>query len=229
MSSRPAGHGAGNGAGHGTGNGAEAAFAQTFRYAPSPSGAGNAAAPQWTPPVAGTFSPSDAADELEQVRQQAFADGVASARRENELQTAKLREQVAKVLREFAGERQSYFAKVEEQVVHLALAIVRKILHRESQMDPLLLAGVVHVALERLNSGSVVRLRANPLELQKWSRCFEAGEATPKVELVADVSLEADHCVLETELGRTDIGLETQLKEIEHGFLDLLAQRPERT
>jgi flagellar biosynthesis/type III secretory pathway protein FliH len=31
---------------------------------------------------------------------------------------------------------------------------------------------------------------------------------------------------LETELGITDLSLETQLKEIEQGLFDLLAQRP---
>ncbi len=33
-------------------------------------------------------------------------------------------------------------------------------------------------------------------------------------------------CMLETEFGSTEIGLETHLKEIEQGFFDLLAQRP---
>ena len=45
-------------------------------------------------------------------------------------------------------------------------------------------------------------------------------------ELVGDPDLEPSRCILETELGATEIGLETQLKEIEQGFLDLLAQRP---
>jgi flagellar assembly protein FliH len=34
-------------------------------------------------------------------------------------------------------------------------------------------------------------------------------------------------CVLETEVGSTQISLETQLKEIEQGFLDLLEHRPQ--
>jgi flagellar assembly protein FliH len=41
------------------------------------------------------------------------------------------------------------------------------------------------------------------------------------------VSLEANNCILETDLGTTELGIETQLKEIEKGFFDLLAQRPE--
>ena len=35
------------------------------------------------------------------------------------------------------------------------------------------------------------------------------------------------NCILETELGSTELGLESQLKEIETGLFDLLAQRPD--
>jgi flagellar assembly protein FliH len=34
--------------------------------------------------------------------------------------------------------------------------------------------------------------------------------------------------VLETELGSANFGLDTQLKEVEQGFFDLLALRPEK-
>ena len=43
---------------------------------------------------------------------------------------------------------------------------------------------------------------------------------------MGDPTLGPGHCILETELGSTDLTLETQLKEIEQGFFDLLAQRP---
>ena len=43
---------------------------------------------------------------------------------------------------------------------------------------------------------------------------------------MGDATLGPGHCILETELGSTDLTLESQLKEIEQGFFDLLAQRP---
>jgi flagellar assembly protein FliH len=45
---------------------------------------------------------------------------------------------------------------------------------------------------------------------------------------MGDPSLGLGHCTLETELGSTDLTLESQLKEIEQGFFDLLAQRPQK-
>ncbi len=47
-------------------------------------------------------------------------------------------------------------------MVRLALAIARKVLHREAQLDPLLLAGVVRVALDQMQAGSRVLLRTSP-------------------------------------------------------------------
>ena len=46
--------------------------------------------------------------------------------------------------------------------MQLALAIARKILHREAQVDPLLLAGMVRVALEKIESHTKVSVRVHP-------------------------------------------------------------------
>jgi flagellar assembly protein FliH len=43
---------------------------------------------------------------------------------------------------------------------------------------------------------------------------------------VGDPTLPQGHCTLETDFGTTEISLETQLKEIEQGFFDLLERRP---
>jgi len=140
---------------------------------------------------------------------------------------AEARSQISEALRQFTSQRESYFERVEFEVVHLALSIARKILHRESQIDPLLLAGVVRVALEGLNRETHSRLRANPDEIRFWRDYFtQATDITPTPDLMGDPQLDLGHCVLETELGTTHISFETQLKEIEQGFLDLLEHRP---
>jgi flagellar assembly protein FliH len=163
----------------------------------------------------------------QQIRQRAMEEGKTAARVEFAQNVTALRDGIGRTLLEFAGERDSYFHRAEEQVVKLALAIVRKILHRESQIDPLLLTGILRVALEKIGSSSTTKLRANPVDINAWRDYFtQARENFPTPELIGDPSLEPTRCILETELGTTEIGLETQLKEIDQGFLDLLAQRP---
>jgi flagellar assembly protein FliH len=163
----------------------------------------------------------------QQTWKRGFEEGNANARLEHEKSLAMLRSEISKTLQDFAAERDSYFQRVEQEVVRLTLAIARKILHREAQVDPLLLTGVLRVALEKVSAGTNTRLRANPADIKIWRDYFmQARENFPAPELIGDPDLEPFRCVLETELGTTEIGLETQLKEIEQGFLDLLSQRP---
>jgi len=153
-------------------------------------------------------------------------EGLEQSRAGSESQVSKAREQIAKAIEQFKLERDSYFARTEPEVVQLALAIARKILHREAQMDPLLLTGAVHVALEKLDAGSRIRLRANPEDVRQWSNSFAQWNTTAAPEIIGDPGLQPGECTLETELGSTHLSLDTQLKEIEQGFMDLLEQRP---
>jgi flagellar assembly protein FliH len=154
-------------------------------------------------------------------------EGVAKGRAEREAEVQLQRESVTEALREFAQTRADYFRRVEAEVVSLALAIARRILRREAQMDPLLLTGMVRVALEKMAASHNVRMRVHPSQIEAWQN-FLAREqgliVTP--ELSGDVALQPNQCQLETELGVTELSLEGQLKEIEQGLFDLLAQRP---
>jgi flagellar assembly protein FliH len=161
-----------------------------------------------------------------QAWERGFQEGLAKARAENESERQKLRDALAETLRHFAEERDGYFRRVEAEVVNLALAIARKVLRREAQLDPLLLAGMVRVALEKMAGSSNVRLRVHPSQIQAWRQFFEQQSGLPAPELSGDAALQENQCSIETELGVTELNLETQLKEIERGLLDLLAQRP---
>jgi len=169
---------------------------------------------------------------LEQREQKGFERGVqegeARAKKIFEQNLATARTGVGRAIEDFKMQRAAYFNRVEPEVVQLALGIARKILHREAQMDPLLLAGMVHVALEKLDQGTRIRLRAHPDEVHFWNRHFSECGANPvSPEIIGDPALKHGECTLETEIGSTQISLETQLKEIEQGFFDLLEQRPQ--
>jgi len=140
----------------------------------------------------------------------------------------KNRQQIAAVLQQFAAERQNYYRRVEGEVVQLALAIARKILHREAQLDPRALAGIVRVTLEKLDAGTAVNLHVSPKEAADWRHYFACQmEGLPVPDVHEDPTIPAGECRIETSLGVTEVGFQSQLKEIETGLLDLLAERPE--
>jgi flagellar biosynthesis/type III secretory pathway protein FliH len=84
--------------------------------------------------------------------------------------------------------------------------------------------------MEGLDRETQVRLRVNPEEVRFWRDYFSRTEdIRPTPELIGDASLGFGYCTLETDFGSTAISFETQLKEIEQGFMDLLGQRPKVT
>jgi flagellar assembly protein FliH len=154
-------------------------------------------------------------------------EGESRARAEFTQAVAAERTRINLAIDSFQQERDLYYQRVEEEVVRLTLAIARKILHREAQVDPLVLTAVARVALEKIASGSRVRLRVPAEETGKWQETLTASEnLRPQPEVVADTTLSSAQLILESEVGTADLSLEAQLKEIEQGFLDLLAVRP---
>jgi flagellar assembly protein FliH len=136
------------------------------------------------------------------------------------------RERMVNAVAEFRGARDRYFAGVEQEVVKLALAIAARVLHREAQMDPLLLAGVVRVALEKMADRSGVVLRVGVSDVEAWERMLLAMQPHERPSVVEDSRLKCGECVLETTMGTVELGVQVQLEEIEKGFFDLLNHRP---
>jgi flagellar assembly protein FliH len=147
-------------------------------------------------------------------------------RRETELKLNEAQARVSKVVAAFEAEKDAYFSKVEAEVVQLSLAIASKILHREAQIDPTLLAALVRMTLERIREGSNVILKVSPGQEKRFSELFAKRESSVNLDIQPDSSLSDSDCILETELGKADLGLSAQLKEVEQGFFDLLALRP---
>jgi flagellar assembly protein FliH len=202
---------------------------QPFPYEPIPAGARGAALEGLTSgrgwPTDGGIA--DAAGREAQARLQGRQEGQVEAAKVHEEQLARERAALSAVLTDFARDRALYFQRVEGEVVQLALSIARKILHREAQLDPLLLAGIARVAIEKIDGATEVLLKVHPLQVAEWRKYFNqrmAREEAP--EIVEDPALEPGRCILQTSMGTAVLGLETQLKEIEQGLMDLMAARP---
>lgn len=140
-------------------------------------------------------------------------------------QVQRERERVAQMLAEFREQRSGYFAKVEAEVVKLSLSIAARVLHREVSLDPMLLRAVVRVALEKVAEQSGTVLRVPMAEVDHW-QSWVVKEKVSLSQVVGDARLTGGDCVLETAVGRVELGVAAQLEEIERGFFDLLQQRP---
>ena len=131
------------------------------------------------------------------------------------------RHRVESALAEFGQQRQSYFRQAESVVVRLALSVAAKVLHREVVADGLHLAATVRAALSRIQDGTLAVMRVRPEEVESWQQVFTE-ECPGRVEVESDTSLRIGDLVLETTIGRVELGVVAQLGEIEREFRGML-------
>ena len=198
------------------------------------------------PGMAGVESPGDLAARVRELettlaeREKQHARQLEAARRdalEKDRETAgteliawrrQRSEELGTALESFRKQRDHYLARVEHEVVRLALSIAERILHREAQMDPLLLTGAVRVALGQLAETTVVRLHVPAAQAAMWAEMLRLMPGLPlRPEVVGDAEMQEAEAVLEADLGSVDLGVRAQIAEIERGFFDLLDARRE--
>lgn len=169
---------------------------------------------------------AEIAARIREARLEAVAQTEQKLRQDYEQKLLAAREPIASAVKEFSEQREDYFARVESEVVQLALSIAAKILHRESQVDPMLVASLVRIAVEKMREGSNVTVKVSLGHGAAWKKYVSGFPSLSRVEVVEDANLNDEDCILETDLGSANFGINAQLKEVEHGFFDLLALRP---
>ena len=164
-------------------------------------------------------------ESIESARREAKLEALREFEEELETKVATERSSILKACEQFSKERARYFAGVEAEIVRLALAIAARVLHREATLDPALLTGVVRVALEKVADDSAIVLRVPADSVEMWRKAFAASPGSA-LQIASDERLAEGECVLETSVGRVELGVRAQLEEIERGFFDLMQQRP---
>jgi flagellar assembly protein FliH len=112
--------------------------------------------------------------------------------------------------------------QTEEELVRLSIAIARRILHRELTVDPSALQGLVKAAFDRLDRREIKEIRTDADSIASVKKIVEGLGAPGSVKVIADATLRPGSLVIEVPRGQLDASIETQLIEIERGFVDIV-------
>src|SRR5580658_6674774 len=107
------------------------------------------------------ISESELLQRIKREHADAIAQTEQKLRQEYEVTLQAGRTRINAAISGFDAQRTEYFARVEAEIVQLALAIAAKILHRESQVDPMIVAALVRMAVDKMREGSKVTVRVD--------------------------------------------------------------------
>lgn len=162
---------------------------------------------------------------VQQARHAGFQEGEASAAAKSAKQIEQIMARSVHSIEELVAERRKMRRRLEEDLVHLAVAVARRVLHRELSVDPDALGGIVRAALDRMDAREVHRLRVHPADAPFVEKHFGDWQAPVQLRLEKDASLERGAIVFDTARGSVDASVETQLREIDRGFTDLVRRQ----
>ena len=153
----------------------------------------------------------------------AFAKGFAQGERAGAEAAAKRGEamlrRLTQTLEEITGLREQMIKQTEEQMVRLALAVARRVVHREVTLDRDLLVAMARVALDRLGESAKVTVRLNPEDYQATVGAQSAAWNGTHVSVVADARVARGGCRIDSDFGALDAGIDAQIQELAHALL----------
>jgi flagellar assembly protein FliH len=170
----------------------------------------------------GSRAEQEAASRLDQSRREAFAEGVAAGRQQAEEQIRPAMEGLALTLAELSRLREAMRDQATEDLIHLAVSIAARVIHRAVVVDPDALAGLVKAAFMKVQSREINRVRLHPALEGLVRKSLEQCGAPKNLVLAPDPGLKPGEIFFETAQGILDASVETQLGEIERGLIDKL-------
>ena len=122
-------------------------------------------------------------------------------------------------LSELTTLRATMIRQTEGQIVELALAVARRVLHREITLDRNLMIAIARVALDRLGESAQVTVRLHPEEYEATGAARVSEFAGSNVTFVPDPRVGRGGCRVESEMGLVDAGVDAQIQEIARALL----------
>lgn len=157
--------------------------------------------------------------EVERARQEGFEAGREAATREWSSERAGLLSEVSRTVSGLLALRPQLRERAERDVVLLAVAVARRVIHRAVHVDEDAMQGLVKAAFSRMQKSDSLAVRiSTDLEDLLRSTVLEHGN----VRLAVDATLPPGSLLLESDDCNLDASVDTQLSEIQRGFADRL-------
>lgn len=174
-------------------------------------------------PAAFEPPPANQQQHLAALERDAFAKGFAQGERAGLEAAAKrgdaMLRRLTQTLDEMTGLRARMIRETEQQMVSLALAVARRIIHREVSLDRDLLIAIARVALDRLGEDAKISVHLNPDDYAATESARTAEWSGTQVSVVADARVPRGGCRIDSDFGALDAGIDAQIQELAHALL----------
>lgn len=167
-----------------------------------------------------TAAPVEAAPavDVEAIRQEGYVEGKQAGLDEANAQLSKATKALAEACRQLSGQRQKMLDGSREDMLRIVLAIAERVVLTELSAHREAINRTIQQAIQAAVSAEEFHIKINPADMevvQEHKPLFIASlTGLTNIEFVADPSVTAGGCILESPVGRVDATIEAQMEEI---------------
>ena len=165
--------------------------------------------------------PSVAAERIEAIEHQAFHEGYTRGQRgadeEMERRLEDILQRLRTTIEELGTLAPHAMRRADREMIHLAVAMAERIIRREVRVEPAVLLDMAHAAIERLGDRVTAVIHLNPVDLE--AILSDGSGRIGMLDIVADAELPRGGCMIRTNLGAIDAGIDAQMRELLRAML----------
>ncbi len=187
-------------------------------------------------PNEATTNPAEASEEaslkgaLSEAFENGFEAGKADASRVLQAEYEKKMSDALKnlngIIGDFAVESKKYGRDLEKAVVILSLAIARRVVAREINVDEGAVLARAKEAIRKIIGVDKIKIHVNPSDedyiRESRQELSSYADSVKEISIEADEKVERGGCMIESELGNIDAKISTQFGIIEEALLNLV-------
>lgn len=133
------------------------------------------------------------------------------------------------IVHEFAEEAKKYNREFERSVVTLALAIAKRIVASELEIDESAVLARSREAIRKIIGVEKIKIHVNPAD-EEYIRehrndLSSYADSVKEIVIEADNKVERGGCIIESELGNIDARISTQFELVEEALVGLVKQQ----
>jgi flagellar biosynthesis/type III secretory pathway protein FliH len=167
-------------------------------------------------------------EEIEQIKAQAYQEGLAAGKAEEEGRQQQVMQEIGGslqvLLSEFKGQTENDIKRIEEGAVALALSVSRKIVGHAVEINPEYIVQIIRESLKMAKGATVKRVRVSPqdhefIQVVGLEAEFKGAEVGWRFE--ADPTVQSG-CIVDSSAGEIDYQLDKAWERIQDAVLKVV-------
>ncbi len=147
-----------------------------------------------------------------------YREGYSEGKRQASSEIQRAVKSLEGILRDLEEFRKQALESLKEQILELSVAVAKKVIRRELELDRSGILEVIREAIRRVTEDDLIRIHVSPEDLDLVRRhreelLKELGESK-KLVLYPDPEVSPGGCFVETEFAEVDARIETQIETL---------------